>query len=68
MPIGFNVRNLRNKMNLTQCELAERINKDVSTISKIETNSAKPSIDTLTALAQALGVSISELLEEKKGA
>lgn len=65
MLIGPNIRELRRKKNLTQYELAQVVNKDVSTISKIETNKAKPSIQTLKLIAEALETTMSELINEK---
>lgn len=64
MSIGINIKKARKKMNLTQYDLAAQISKDVSTISKIETNKAKPSVTTLSNIAKALGVTVSELLNE----
>lgn len=65
MLIGPNIRELRRKKNLTQYELAQAVSKDVSTISKIETNKAKPSIQTLKLIAEALETTMSELINEK---
>ncbi|MBS4535169.1 helix-turn-helix transcriptional regulator [Clostridium sp. D2Q-14] len=63
--IGENIKHNRLKLGLTQSELAEKINKTSTLITKIETNKANPSIDTLMKIAKALGVTIAELLDEK---
>lgn len=64
--LGKNIKNRREEIGLTQQELAEKVNVDRSMISKLEKNKTLPSISTLESLAQALKMSISELIEEKK--
>jgi transcriptional regulator with XRE-family HTH domain len=44
--------------------LAEQVEKDKSTVSRWCTNDMQPSIETLFAIAQALGVSPKDLLNE----
>jgi len=55
---------LREKLNLTQEELAEKANISVRTIQRIEAGT-KPKGFTLEALSNALGVSENVLLEDK---
>lgn len=55
------LRNLREAKGLTQRELAERIGVSDKAVSKWETGRGLPDIGLLTALAEALGVSITEL-------
>lgn len=55
------LRTLREAKGLTQRELAERIGVSDKAVSKWETGRGLPDIGLLTALAEALGVSISEL-------
>jgi transcriptional regulator with XRE-family HTH domain len=55
---------LREKLNLTQEELAEKANISVRTIQRIEAGT-KPKGFTLEALSNALGVSKNVLLEDK---
>lgn len=63
--ISENIKHHRTKLGLTQSELAEKINKTPTLITKIETNKANPSIKTLKSLAKALGVTVTELLDDK---
>lgn len=59
---GKTVKKLREKLKITQKELAERINVSDKTISKWETEKGLPYIGILEELAKALGVSAAELL------
>ena len=56
------IKNLREKRNLTQAELAERIGVSSKTISKWETAKGLPDVSLLEPLAQALGISVIELM------
>ena len=59
---GSTIKQLREKRNLTQAELAERIGVSSKTISKWETAKGLPDISLLQPLAQALGISVIELM------
>ena len=59
---GNTVRHLREKRNMTQAELAEKIGVSSKTISKWETAKGLPDISLLQPLAQALGISVIELM------
>ena len=56
------IKRLREKRNLTQAELAERIGVSSKTISKWETAKGLPDISLLQPLAQALNISVIELM------
>ena len=56
------IRQLREKRNLTQAELAEKIGVSSKTISKWETAKGLPDISLLQPLAQALNISVIELM------
>ena len=56
------IKHLREKQNLTQAELAEKIGVSSKTISKWETAKGLPDISLLQPLAQALGISVIELM------
>lgn len=56
------IKNLREKRGLTQAELARQIGVSDKTISKWETAKGLPDISLLQPLAQALGISIIELM------
>ena len=59
---GATIKELREKRNLTQVELAEEIGVSSKTISKWETGKGLPDITMLQPLAQTLGISIIELM------
>ena len=59
---GTTIKQLREKRNLTQAELAEKIGVSSKTVSKWETAKGLPDISLLQPLAQALGISVIELM------
>ena len=59
---GSTIKQLREKRNMTQAELAERIGVSSKTISKWETGKGLPDISLLQPLSQALGISVIELM------
>ncbi len=59
---GSTIKQLREKRNITQGTLAERIGVSSKTVSKWETAKGLPDISLLQPLAQALGISVIELM------
>lgn len=59
---GNTIKTLREKRDLTQTELAEKIGVSSKTVSKWETAKGLPDISLLQPLAQALGISLIELM------
>ena len=59
---GNTIRLLREGRNMTQAELAEKIGVSSKTVSKWETAKCLPDITLLEPLAQALGISVIELM------
>ena len=59
---GATIKQLRETRNLTQGELAEQIGVSSKTVSKWETAKGLPDISLLQPLAQALGISVIELM------
>lgn len=59
---GQTIRSLRERKNLTQRELADRLMVSDKTVSKWETDRGLPDIAILGELSAALGVSVAELL------
>ena len=59
---GAVIKELREKQNLTQAELAEKLNVSDKTVSKWETGAASPDLSMIVPLARLLGVSIDELM------
>lgn len=62
------IKKLRRKLGLTQTELARRAGIKQGVLSYIENGRTKhPRVDTLAAIAAALGVRIEDLMEKKAG-
>ena len=59
---GTTIKQLREKRDMTQTELAEKIGVSSKTVSKWETAKGLPDISLLQPLAQALGISVIELM------
>ena len=59
---GTTIKQLREVQNMTQAELAEKIGVSSKAISKWETAKGLPDISLLQPLAQALGISVIELM------
>ena len=59
---GVTIKQLREKQQLTQAQLAEKIGVSSKTVSKWETGKGLPDITLLHPLAQALGISLIELM------
>lgn len=66
MDIGSKIKTLRKESKLTQAELSLKANISRSYLADIERNRYNPSVDTLTSIAKALGLSLSELVNNKK--
>lgn len=62
--IAANLAYLRRKNNLTQQELAQKINYSDNAVSRWERGEATPSIETLQVIATFYDISISDLLKE----
>lgn len=56
--VGALVRHHRKLAGLTQAQLAERIGRQTGAVTRIETGEAAPTFETLSSLAQALGVEV----------
>ena len=63
---GATVKQLREAKHITQAELAERIGVSSKTVSKWETGKGLPDISLLQPLAQALGISVIELMNGER--
>ena len=59
---GATIKQLRESRNMTQADLAEQIGVSSKTVSKWETAKGLPDISLLQPLAQALGISVIELM------
>ncbi len=56
--LGKRIQELRKSQNMTQEKLAEKINLDITSLSKIETGRNYPQPDTLEKLSDALGIDV----------
>lgn len=63
MLIAANIRRLRRQAGLTQEQLAAKAGISTQHLSKVERNASSPTIKTVTALAESLGIEPSELFE-----
>lgn len=64
--LSINIKELRKEKGLAQEKLALEAGVDRTLVSKIERVLANPSLEIITKLANALGVSVNRLLEDKK--
>ena len=67
MSIGSNIRSLREELGLTQEQVADKIGITFQAVSSWERDEYKPDIDKIMKLAELFDVSVSALVEEKKG-
>lgn len=64
--LGKRIQELRKFQHITQEKLAEKINMDITSLSKIETGRNYPQPDTLEKIAAALSVDVESLFLFKK--
>ncbi len=64
MSIGNKIKEIRNKVSLTQSELAERCDLTKGYISQLENDLTSPSIATLTDILTALGTTLSDFFND----
>jgi len=62
--ISENIKKMRAKLGLTQDDLAKKADIKYTTLMKVESGTVnKPSVQTMAKIAEALGVSIENLLK-----
>jgi uncharacterized Tic20 family protein len=64
--LGFKIQELRKQKGMTQEDLAEKTGLSVRTIQRIESGEVDPRSYTLSQIAEALGVNITELTRESE--
>ena len=64
---GKKVRALRNQKNLTLNEMAKMTRRSVSLLSQIETGKVSPSFSSMRIIADALDISLSQLILDEEG-
>jgi len=62
MTLGQRIRDARKKVRLTQTDVALRCDVSVATVSRWEGGQRTPKMDSLRALAKALGVTMASLV------
>src|SRR4249920_3873217 len=65
--IGTRLREERERVQISQRELARRIGLSASLISQIESGQSKPSVSTLYAIVTELGVSVDDIFSGANG-
>lgn len=63
-PLATNIVNLRKSRGWNQPELAHRVGVHVNTIKSIETDDNEGTLETRTAIAEALGVKLGDLYQD----
>src|ERR1700712_4932563 len=63
LDLGRTARRLRESQNLTLADIAGRANISSAMLSRLETGRVSPSLETIVALSQALGVTPSVLMQ-----
>ncbi|MFH5811086.1 helix-turn-helix domain-containing protein [Companilactobacillus sp. FL22-1] len=63
--IASNLKQLRRERNVTQKEVAQHLNIDVTTLSHYETGIRMPDIDTLIALAKYYDIDINRMVSSE---
>lgn len=63
MSLGLTIRDLRNKRNMSQNDLAEALAVSRQSISKWETDSAVPELDKLVSMSELFDVTLDELIK-----
>lgn len=66
MSIGEKIKAVRKKNGLTQAMLAEKANMSRSYLADVERDRYNPSVDTLKAIADALNIPVTQLLEDEQ--
>lgn len=61
-----NLINLRKTKNLTQLQLAEKLNYSDKAVSKWEVGAVMPDVETLTHIAEFFGITVNDLIYKKK--
>lgn len=64
--VNTSIKDLRKKKNMTQDELAEKLNVTRQAVSNWENGKTQPDIETLTQLAEAFDVSVERIIYGKE--
>lgn len=61
--LGKNIKKRRKELGITQEKLAEKINKDLGFVGKIEIAFSRPSFNTIIDISEALDISLKDLFD-----
>ncbi len=61
--LGKNLKSIRSKKNISQGEIARILKVGRSFITNIENGKTNPTLDTISKIAKAIGVSVSALMK-----
>jgi transcriptional regulator with XRE-family HTH domain len=61
--LGENIKRIRTAKKMTQGDLCRKLKLDRAYMSNIESGNKNPTLETLTKLAKALDISVSEILK-----
>lgn len=59
--VGYNLRRLRKRSGLSQAELADRVERSINVVGRIERGETAPSLETIERFCEALETTPSEL-------
>ena len=66
MKLNEKIMTLRNKYQMSQGDLAEKLNVSRQSVSKWETGASTPDLDKLIAMSELFGITMDELVKESK--
>lgn len=66
--IGENIKKYRKALNISQKDLANKLNMPISTLANYENDHREPNIDVLNKIATALGVTINDIVRNEEKA
>lgn len=61
--LGENIKKRRAELNITQEQLADKINKGINFVGKIEIAFSRPSFNTIIDISKALDISLKDLFD-----
>ena len=68
MSIGENIKKYRKALNISQKDLANKLNMPISTLANYENDHREPNIDALNKIASVLGVTINDMVRNEEKA
>lgn len=66
MSIGENIKKYRKALNISQKDLANKLNMPISTLANYENDHREPNIETLNKIASILGITINDMVRNEE--